>query len=113
MMGLKGDPGKSISSPVVTASPNTRTVTENQAATFYCSASGNPGPAVNWYKVSGSLDKGRVKINENGGRLEIKRTTHSDSGQYMCTAVSILGRDSKNVTLVVEGGWIAVSSLCF
>jgi len=57
MMGLKGDPGESISSPVVTASPNTRTVTEKQAATFYCSASGNPGPVLNWNKVNGSLDR--------------------------------------------------------
>ena len=104
LKGLKGDPGESISSPVVTASPTIGTVTENQAAAFYCSASGNPGPVVNWNKVNGSLDKGRVKINANGGRLEITRTTHGDSGQYMCTAVSIPGRDSKQVTLVVEGG---------
>lgn len=103
-MGLKGDPGESISSPEVSASPDTRTVTENQAATFYCSARGNPGPVVNWRKVGGSLDKGRVKINENGGRLEIRSTTYSDSGQYMCTADNVLGRDSKEVTLVVEGG---------
>jgi len=57
------------------------------------------------------IDKGRMKINEDGGRLEIIRTTHRDSGKYMCTAVSILGRDSKKVTLVVEGGWIMVSSI--
>jgi len=41
-MGLKGDPGGSISSPEVTVSPVTQTVTENQTATFNCSVRGNP-----------------------------------------------------------------------
>ena len=34
MMGLKGDPGESISLPVAIVSPNTQTVRENQSATF-------------------------------------------------------------------------------
>ncbi|KAL9962302.1 hypothetical protein ACROYT_G031390 [Oculina patagonica] len=100
--GLKGDPGESISTPEVTVSPVTQTVTENQAATFYCSASGNPEPVMSWGKVGGSLAKGRATINQNGGRLEIRSTTFNDSGQYTCTAVNVLGKDSKVVTLIVE-----------
>jgi len=102
--GLKGDPGESISTPEVTVSPVTQTVTENQTATFYCSASGNPEPVVSWMKVGGSLAKERAKINENGGSLEIRSTTYNDSGKYNCTAVSVLGKDSKEATLVIEGG---------
>ena len=104
-MGLKGDPGESISTPEVTVSPTTQTVTEKQTATFYCSARGNPEPVVSWMKVGGgSLAKERAKINENGGSLEIRSTTYNDSGKYNCTAVSVLGKDSKEVALVVEGG---------
>ena len=103
-MGLKGDPGESISTPEVTVSPATRTVTENQTATFYCSGSGNPEPMVSWMKVRGSLAEERTKINENSGSLEIRGTTYNDSGQYICTAVSVLGKDSLEVTLLVEGG---------
>ena len=55
-------------------------------------------------KVGGSLAKERAKINENGGSLEIRSTTYNDSGKYNCTAVSVLGKDSKEVALVVEGG---------
>ena len=55
MMGLKGDPAESISLPVAIVSPKTQTVRENQSATFYCSAGGNPKPTVTWTKVKGSL----------------------------------------------------------
>ena len=102
MRGLKGDPGKSISIPEVIVSPDTQTVSENQTATFYCSASGNPQPTVTWTKVKGSL--ARSHINQ-GWRLDIPRSTFSDSGDYKCAAVNILGRDEKIIKLIVEGEW--------
>ena len=37
-MGLKGDPGESISIPEAMVSPDIQTVSENQTATFYCSS---------------------------------------------------------------------------
>ena len=48
MPGRKGEPGESISSPAVVVSPVTLTVTEGGTASFYCSASGNPEPALMW-----------------------------------------------------------------
>ena len=101
-MGLKGDPGESISSPEVTVSPVTQTVTENQTATFNCSVRGRPRPTVTWSKVNGSLVVGRSATKKNGG-LEITKTTFNDSGNYMCTAVNALGRDEKTAKLIVEG----------
>ena len=102
-MGSKGDPGESVSTPDVSVSPVTQTVAENQTATFYCSASGNPEPVVSWMKVGGSLPKERAMISKNGGSLEVRSTIYNDSGRYNCTAVSVLGNDSKEVSLVVEG----------
>ena len=102
MMGLKGDPGESISLPVAIVSPNTQTVSENQSATFYCSAGGNPKPTVTWTKVEGSLRNSNAKVG-HGGRLAIKHSTFNDSGEYKCTAVNILGRDVKKAKLTVEG----------
>ena len=104
MMGLKGDPGESISLPVVLVSPNAQTVRENQTATFHCSAIGNPQPTVTWTKVNGSLRDGSVKVGQ-GRRLDIIHSTFNDSGEYKCTAVNILGRDLKIVKLIVEGEW--------
>ena len=101
-MGLKGYPGESISSPEVTVSPDTLTVTENQTATFYCSASGNPRPVVTWRKVNGSLGDESVSIND--GKLEISNSSYNDTGKYVCTAISALGQDQKMTNLLVEGG---------
>ena len=102
MTGLKGDPGESISSPEVTVSPATQTVTENRTATFYCSASGNPNPAVTWRKVNGTL--GEDALSTNDGKLEIPNSSYNDTGKYVCKAISVLGEDQKTTSLVVEGG---------
>lgn len=102
IMGLKGDPGESISSSEVTVSPVTQTVTENQTATFYCSATGNPRPAVTWSKVNESL--GEKLLSTSDGRLEIANLSYSDTGKYVCEAISALGQDQKITSLVVEGG---------
>ena len=101
-MGFKGDPGESISSPEVTVSPATQTVTENQTATFNCSVRGSPRPTVTWSKVNGSLVAKHLVTDQNGG-LKITKSIFNDSGDYMCTAVNVLGRDEKTAKLIVEG----------
>ena len=109
-MGLKGDPGESISLPVAVVSPNTQTVRENHSATFYCSASGNPKPTVTWTKVKGSLRNNIAKLG-HGGRLDIIHSTFNDSGEYKCIAVNMLGQDEKIVELIVEGNLVYVKML--
>ena len=101
IMGLKGDPGESSLAPEVAVSPETQTVTENQTATFYCSASGNPRPVVTWSKVNGSL--GLERASRNDGKLLISNASYNDTGKYVCTAISALGKDQKKTNLLVEG----------
>lgn len=101
-MGLKGDPGESISTPEVTISPATQTVIENQTVTFDCSATGNPRPAVSWSKVNESLVEKILSTND--GRLEIPSSSYNDTGKYICTAINVLGQDQKMTRLFVEGG---------
>ena len=97
-LGPKGEPGESISTPEVTVTPASVTVTENQTAAFYCSASGNPKPTVSWSKVNDSkMSKGHQN------KLEVKNAQYRDSGKYVCLATNVLGQDKKAVELVVEG----------
>ena len=98
--GPKGDAGKSISEPVVIVSPTSLTVTQNQTATFYCSADGNPEPSVSWSKVIG---RKVISTDDKGNKLEIINATYNDSGKYVCTATNILGQVGKEVQLLVEG----------
>ena len=98
--GPKGDAGKSISTPVVIVSPTSLTVTQNQTATFYCSADGNPSPSVSWSKINGTKS---ISIDKKDNKLEITNASHNDSGKYVCTATNILGQVEKEAKLLVEG----------
>ena len=98
--GPKGDAGKSISLPVVIVSPTSLTVTQNQTATFYCSADGNPEPSVSWSKKGGTK---LISTDDKVNKLEITNVAYNDSGKYVCTATNILGQDKKEMKLLVEG----------
>ena len=98
--GPKGEPGESTSAPQVVVSPSSRTVVENQTALFYCLAGGNPKPKISWSKLNGS---GTEKSKGQQNKLEIKRSTYSDSGKYVCAATNVLGQDRQVVQLLVEG----------
>jgi len=98
--GPKGDAGESISVPEVIVSPASLTVTQNQTATFYCSADGNPEPSVSWSKLSGT---GLVNTDGQGNKLQMKSAGYNDSGSYASTAANVLGEVKKVVKLFVEG----------
>ncbi|KAL9961767.1 hypothetical protein ACROYT_G030783 [Oculina patagonica] len=97
--GPKGEPGESISAPEVIVSPASLTVTQNQTATFYCSADGNPKPSVSWSKISGA---GLVNTSGQDNKLQIRSAGYNDSGSYVCTATNIFGKVQKTVKLLVE-----------
>ena len=104
MPGTKGEPGESISSPAVVVSPVTLTVNEGGIASFQCSASGNPEPAVAWSKLDN-----HSKISQSllsGGKLELKKVTGNDSGVYQCSATNILGNSQEGVRLAVNGEFL-------
>ena len=98
--GPKGDAGESISAPQVIVSPNLLTVTQNQTATFHCSADGSPKPSVSWSKISGT---GLVNTGGQDNKLQINSASYNDSGTYVCTAANVLGELKKVVKLFVEG----------
>ena len=99
MPGVKGEPGESISAPVVAVSPKTLTVNEGGSASFQCSVSGNPNPVIAWSKKKRQYSRSVV----SGGKLLFKNLRRSDSGTYNCSAVNILGQAEALVQLIVNG----------
>jgi len=101
MPGTKGEPGESISAPSVVVSPVTLTVNEGGTASFQCSASGNPEPAVAWSKLNNQSKI--IQSSVSVGLLQLKHLTGSDAGLYQCSARNILGDSRKMVRLTVNG----------
>ena len=59
-----------------------------------------------------SWNKYTEPIGSLHNRLEIRKTTYNDSGNYVCTAKSVLGEMQKQVKLFVEGKYILVKKVC-
>ena len=106
MPGSKGEPGESISSPVVVVSPVTLTVNEGGTASYQCSASGNPKPAVTWNKMNSQSQITQSAVSR--GQLVLKKVTGSDSGVYQCSATNILGKSQEVVQLTVNGEFLVI-----
>ena len=101
MPGRKGEPGESISSPAVVVSPVTLTVNEGGTASFQCTTSGNPAPAVLWSKLNNQSEIAQSAV--SGGKLQLKDVTGSDAGLYQCLATNILGDSREVVRLTING----------
>ena len=101
MPGAKGEPGESISAPVVAVSPTNLTVNESETASFQCSVSGNPEPAVVWSKMGDLSEVSKSAVSR--GRLLLKNVKARHSGEYQCSATNILGHAQTLVQLVVNG----------
>ena len=99
--GPRGEPGQSAAAPKVITSPPSLTVNESGSAAFYCSATGNPRPVIEWSKLNGSLTKDRSQT-ISSGRLVINRVQFSDRGIYRCRARNILGVAQTETSLVVH-----------
>ena len=99
--GAKGEPGESISAPTVAVSPAKLTVNEGGSASFQCSASGNPEPAVVWSKLNSQSEISQSAV--SSGRLRLQNIKGSDSGDYQCSAENILGKALAMVELEVNG----------
>ena len=106
--GTKGEPGESISSPAVAVSPLMLTVNEGGTASFQCSASGNPEPALLWSKLYNQSQFTQSAV--SGGKLELNEVTGSDSGVYQCSATNILGKSQEMVRLAVNGEFFLILS---
>ena len=104
MPGAKGEPGESISAPVVAVSPKTLTVNEGGSASFQCSVSGNPKPAIQWSKMNSETQLSPSMA--SGGKLLLNNVAGNDAGKSNCSAINILGKAHALVQLVGNGKFV-------
>ena len=101
MPGAKGEPGESISTPQVTVSPAKLTVNEGRSASFQCSVTGNPAPAIAWSRVNSHSGLSQPAVSR--GLWKLRKVKGSDAGIYRCSATNILGTAHQDTQLVVNG----------
>ena len=101
MPGAKGEPGESIAAPITAVSLARLTVNEGKTASFQCSVSGNPRPAIKWSKLKGQSERILSQVSE--GKLLLRNVAGSDSGAYKCSASNILGQAQGVAHLFVNG----------
>ncbi|KAM6456551.1 hemicentin-1 isoform 2-T2 [Liasis olivaceus] len=71
--------------------------------TLECESNAVPPPIITWYKNGRMITvSSKVGIIADGQRLHIKTAEVSDTGQYVCKAINIAGRDDKNFHLNVH-----------
>ncbi|NXO39218.1 HMCN1 protein, partial [Locustella ochotensis] len=71
--------------------------------TLHCESNAIPAPVVTWYKNGRAIpDSAALELLADGQTLRIKAAEVSDTGQYVCKAINIAGRDDKNFHLNVH-----------
>ncbi|XP_004689789.1 PREDICTED: vascular cell adhesion protein 1 [Condylura cristata] len=83
---------------VVSVNPSTR-LQEGGSVTMTCSSEGLPAPQIIWRK---KLDDGNVQLLSENATLTLIAMRMEDSGIYMCEGVNLVGRDKKEVELIVQ-----------
>ncbi|XP_026645393.1 hemicentin-1 [Microtus ochrogaster] len=77
-------------------------VREGTSVSLECESNAVPPPVITWSKNGRTItDSIHVEILTGGQTLHIKRAEVSDTGQYVCRAINVAGRDDKNFHLNV------------
>ncbi|MCI4388283.1 hypothetical protein PGIGA_G00083880 [Pangasianodon gigas] len=91
-----------LEKPVILHEPQDVSVSLGESAHFFCEATGDPMPMVEWSREQGPLPNGRYLVNPDQS-LQIHYVTLQDAGRYTCTAVNDVGESKASAQLFVEG----------
>ncbi|XP_055275069.1 hemicentin-1 isoform X4 [Moschus berezovskii] len=77
-------------------------VREGTSVSLECESNAVPPPVITWYKNGRMLtESAQLEILADGQMLHITKAEVSDTGQYVCRAINVAGRDDKNFHLNV------------
>ncbi|XP_047561044.1 hemicentin-1 isoform X2 [Lutra lutra] len=78
------------------------TVREGTSVSLECESNAVPPPVITWYKNGQMITEStHLEILADGQMLHIQKAEVSDTGQYVCRAINVAGRDDKNFHLNV------------
>lgn len=77
-----------------------RSLREGDTVMMTCSSEGLPAPEIFWSK---KLDNGNQQLLSGNATLTLIGMRMEDSGIYVCEGVNLIGRDTAEVELIVQG----------
>ncbi|XP_065728188.1 vascular cell adhesion protein 1 isoform X3 [Phocoena phocoena] len=83
---------------VISVNPST-SLQEGDSVTMTCTSEGLPAPQIFWSK---KLDNGNLQLLSENATLTLIAMRMEDSGIYMCEGVNLVGKDRKEVKLIVQ-----------
>uniref|UniRef100_A0A673US90 Vascular cell adhesion protein 1 n=1 Tax=Suricata suricatta TaxID=37032 RepID=A0A673US90_SURSU len=83
---------------VISVNPSTR-LQEGGSVTMTCSSEGLPAPKILWNK---KLDNGNLQFLSENSTLTLIAMRMEDSGIYVCEGVNQVGKNGKEVELIVQ-----------
>ncbi|KAM6219282.1 vascular cell adhesion protein 1 [Rhynchocyon petersi] len=88
----------------ISVSPST-SLQEGDSVTMTCSSEGLPAPEIYWSK---KLDNGNLQLLSDNVTLTLIAMRMEDSGIYVCEGVNLIGKNRKEVELIVQEKLFAV-----
>lgn len=96
---------ETLRAPEFTTALNDAVIQEGSKFTFICHVTGNPTPAITWYKDGISIQSNpdyQTTYESGLCSLTIEETFAEDSARYTCTAVNKVGSAETSGTLSVK-----------
>nr|XP_036865807.1 hemicentin-1 [Manis javanica] len=77
-------------------------IREGMSVSLECESNAVPPPVITWYKNGRMITEStHLEMLADGQTLHVKKAEVSDTGQYVCRAINVAGRDDKNFHLNV------------
>lgn len=94
--------------PIISTFNQEFSAVEGSSVNLPCDVTGDPKPAIIWYKSGIELISDEILEIENDGSLTIKKVKESDEGEFTCKAVNIIGTSDQVIKLSVKGLYISI-----
>jgi len=88
--------------PSVRVEPQSAVVDAGNPVEFYCNTTGYPTPRIEWTRGRGQVMPSDAII--DNGVLRFRAVSVQHEGQYLCTAVNVVGSDRQTATVTVRSG---------